>query len=234
MNDLQIDALIEKIVKKITAEMMNNKGAAFPSKVEDSKNVYVIMPEAICPIDMQKAETCLKQLKKNYKTTLVVSDKDFYNLETEKIEADRVMKRCDTNPDGVYAVVFLSASRNLIVKTALCLGDCFESRIATDAIEKGQSVYMYKEKKELCDSAPLAYRKMIEGYERQLLSYGVSFDKLPYECLDESGGKKRNIITADDIKKVSKGEKVFIYSGDIITEIAKEAAEDRNIELVYC
>lgn len=179
--------------------------------------------------------------KKAYNTIAVVPNIECCNLETEKLEADHVVKRCDVKPFGEYVVIFVSASQNLIVKTALCLSDCFESKIVIDAIESGQSVYMYKEEK-TCSSAPPAYRRRLSEYEREVSCYGVSFNELPKECStnfistrsEAAAGKKRNIITAEDVVKMRQGDKLFVYRGDIVTEVAAEVAQERDIEIVYC
>jgi len=144
------------------------------------------------------------------------------------------------NPaSGDFLTVFPVACRNLVVKTAICLQDDFESKWVAESIDHGRAVYMRKEFPLFIGLEPDAYKKKIISYYMDAERYGIQFDKLPSDCalakepaLHGCTQKKR-IVTASDLKNADLENELLLRPGDIITELARERAKELGIRICY-
>jgi hypothetical protein len=72
----------------------------------------------------------------------------------------------------------------------------------------------------------------IEEYENKFSeNSSVVYESTEYnEVLNNKDGKR--IITVQEIERYKNDKKLFLYSGDIITELAKDKAKNLNIQII--
>lgn len=203
---------------------------------------YFVLPEKISEDVVSETVRSMERLVGKYKIVLVVPDDEISNIADFICYADFIVKYCSIEKPAVGDIcIFVSASKDLVVKAALCLRLGFESSLTIDFIESGNAVYMIKEKNYLTCREPKAYQKKIEAYERELTEFGVKFNCLPVMWEDgrvkkfnniEGISKNRRIITANDIEETRSGDSFYIATGDIVTSIAREKAEKLNVKII--
>lgn len=164
-----------------------------------------------------------------------------------------VYRSCGIPEDLELAVtLFPVVSRDMLVKTALCISDTYETCWISACIEKGSRIVFSRSGlARFSGREQPAYRKRIMDYCRQVLEYGIeicSFGELaqsrPYEAGDSamlwaqkpdihglpvSEQKKKRVITSSNVEEYASGGVIYLQQGDIVTDLAKDRAKFLNI-----
>lgn len=217
---------------------MNTINSTMNQKSESRAKAYFILPVDFSSELVEEAACSMDRVAENYQVVLVVPDEDTFCISGLLLHADMIVKRDFAEKPAIGDVcIFLAASKDLVAKSALCLRIGFESNLAADFIENGNSVFMIKEKNYLTCREPKAYVRKIEKYEKDLAEYGVAFNTLPIKAKAVNtagrGESKRRIITAADIKQAENNGTLSVSVNDIVTAVAKETAEKLNVEIIY-
>lgn len=146
-----------------------------------------------------------------------------------------------------YITVFPVVPRSLIVKTALCIDDTFETRWIFQSMEKGQQViFLQSGLRKFTGKEPKSYIKKMLDYYRILLEFDIQISKYIEEktdfqlidyksnCYDLTLNKNniKQIITEKEIENYMLSKKIILNKGDIITEMAKDKARNLNISII--
>lgn len=138
--------------------------------------------------------------------------------------------------------VFPAVPRDLLVKTALCIGDTFETSWIADCLERGSRIVLLRSGlKRFSGREKPAYTKQIMAYYRQVLEYGVEIcsirelsGKEPNRQFPQMGkpeyGRKR-VITASNVDKFASDGVLYLQKEDIVTDMAKDRAKVLKIVL---
>ncbi len=148
--------------------------------------------------------------------------------------------------------VFPAVPRDLLVKTALCISDTFETSWIADCLERGSRIVLLRSGlKRFSGREQPAYTKQIMAYYRQVLEYGVEIcsirelsgkeinrqlpqmgnpEYIPELPLETEHGKKR-VITASTVDKFATDGVLYLQKGDIVTDMAKDRAKLLGIVL---
>lgn len=161
----------------------------------------------------------------------------------EKLGVDAVLKRYSVCKEILYqtgeipadlahAVTVLPAvSRDVLVKTALCISDTFENAWIAAGIEcGGRTVFLRSGLAKFSGKEPPAYVKQIMGYCRQVLEFGIEIKEADALAGMQFPPAKR-VITAANIEHFADGGILCRQPGDIVTDLAKERAELLNIKI---
>lgn len=236
MDEKQIETLAERIFLKLKKELGDARLQQDPKgNPENFPKAYIILPEKTGQNVINKTIDCLRLCKGQYETIVVAADETEICDELNQL-ADRVMTRKMVHmAAGESMTIFISASRNLRVRTALCLGGDFESDWALECIENCRPLYMLRAPQP-AENQPEAYRNKIKKYDQELESFGVFFDRLPSEkrqnCAPNRENRRKQIITAEDIKKMPCDEDLFLRQGDLVTELGRELAQEKRIRIM--
>ncbi len=216
----------KKLYVIFTEEFNEKYSTFFESLDKQSKyEAYAIVPEEI------------------YTESLINTLKQFKFCK-EVISRDKI----SLNNLDEYLTVFPIISKTIIAKTALCIGDTFETNWIFNSMEKGQKIILLQSGLEkFSGKEPVAYRKKILDYYRTLLEFDIEIsedifqvsskdfsivnEKVTHtQTTHECTGKQ--IITEYEIEKLKEYNKIVLKPGDIITEMAKDKARSLNIEIV--
>lgn len=223
----------QKKLYVIFTEEWNNKYLSLFEELEkrNEYEVYAVLPDGIYN------DSYLSNLKK-------------FNV------CKSVISRNNVNFDELseYLTVFPVVPREVIVKTALCISDIFESRWIFKSMEKGQrTILLSSGLEKFTGKEPPSYINKILNYYKTLLEFNIEITKdifqveeyenkfsenssMVYEStgynqvLNNKDGKR--IITVQEIERYKNDKKLFLNSGDIITELAKDKAKNLNIQIV--
>ncbi|MDO5516320.1 MAG: hypothetical protein Q4F66_02125 [Clostridium sp.] len=228
---------------------------------KSSKNKYIIDKEKLYVFCNCKWNSIywnffeVLQYESQYEIIPVVyddSDNEFFinNLRKFKFISKIIHKdEIELLSEGEYIIVFPVVSRNLVVKTALCLEDDFSTQQIFSALENGNRVLFYKKGfKKFTGKESRPYVKKILNYYKTLLEFNieicdeitekkilvqdeVALEKFNYSDSNELEGKR--IITANEIGRYVNDNTITLNKGDIITELAIEKAEKMNISILY-
>jgi len=157
-----------------------------------------------------------------------------------------------------YTTVFPMVPRNVIVKTALCIDDTFETKWIFKCMEKGQRIILLKSGlQRFSGKEPLGYINKILDYYRTLLEFDIEISdsvierenyNLPVSCkstssinysanynmrLNENESKNvKKVITENEMENYIQDNKIILNRGDIITDMARDKARCLNISIV--
>ncbi len=138
--------------------------------------------------------------------------------------------------------VFPVVPRDVLVKTALCIGDTFETAWIMACMEAGSRiVFLRSGLAKFSGKEPPAYVNRIMEYCRQALEYGIAIggmEALPGDGKEltaapprvENQGKRR-VITASNVDQLASNGVLFLHPGDIVTDLARDRAKFLNIVL---
>lgn len=247
MDDRQLTELIQRVLLRIQGELTSK-----PSL----QKAYILMPENWRTQNQRQCVDIVKSLQGSYHTIAVLPDDDKCPDDLYDAGMCAVAKRSEVvfPMTEDFLTVLPIASRDLVVKTALCIQDCFETRWIGQCIAHGQPVFMRRESPMFTGREPAAYQRKIEAYYREAESFGICFDRLPTKCVitqqaAPSGapvvnpvfqattasapvGKKR-IVTAKDLAEVENNGVLKLNRGDVVTALAAEHAANRGIRFEY-
>lgn len=248
MDDRQLTELIQRVLLRIQGELTGN-----PSL----QKAYILMPENWRTQCQSQCVEIVRTLQGSYHTIAVLPDDDRCPDDLYDAGMCGVVTRSEVVfPMEDFLTVLPIASRDLVVKTALCIQDCFETRWIGKCIALGQPVFMRRESPMFTGREPAAYQRKIESYYREAESFGICFDRLPTKCVITQQaappttplaavpvaqpssmpaapvGKKR-IITTQDLAEVGPNGVLKLNRGDVVTALAAEQAALRGIRMEY-
>lgn len=165
-----------------------------------------------------------------------------------------VYRSCEVPEDLEHAVtVFPVVPRDVLVKTALCIGDTFENAWIAACIERGSRiVFLRSGLAKFSGKETRAYVNRIMEYYRQVLEYGIEIcgcnelsGQRPYQPAEPlmrlvkpevvpqnppvSSHRKKRVITAANVEQFASGGILHLQPDDIITDLAKDRARFLNI-----
>ena len=255
MDEKRLRELVIKAIELIKSEATKN---IFIPK----KKLYVMFTEKWNGKYWNFFEELNKQ--NEYEAYAVIPSKINNTLHLNNLKKFEVCKGIideeDVNFDELteYITVFPIAPRNVIVKTALCIDDTFETKWIFKCMEKGQRIILLKSGLERFSSKePLSYRNKIIDYYRTLLEFDIEISdyiiqsenyNLPVTCkstsstnysvnhnvsLNENESQNvKKVITENEIEKYIQNNKIILNKGDIITDMARDRARSLNISIV--
>ncbi|WP_315078868.1 hypothetical protein [uncultured Clostridium sp.] len=195
---------------------------------ENKYDVHIVIPSNI------KSEFYLNNLKKFNVCRNIIYENDLKNYDLTE-----------------YITVFPVVPRSLIVKTALCIEDTFETKWIFESMEKGQQIiFLQSGLRKFTGKEPKNYVKKMLDYYRTLLEFDIEIsedieerieEKSDFELVDykntyyDSSLNKeysKKIITEKEIENYILNKKIVLNKGDIITEMAKDKARNLNISII--
>lgn len=205
-------------------------------------------------------ETCLKEMEASDACCIypVIPASWKKQGHEEKLRSFRacagILYRSGEKPADLEQAVslFPVVDRDVLVKTALCISDTFEtSWIAASMAQGGRTVFLRSGLERFSGKEKPAWVNRIMDYYRQVLEYGIEICSL--KELDVTGeapelftgkpvkpeyvplctpvtvcGKKR-VITAASIDRFASGGVIDLQPDDIVTDLAKDRARFLNI-----
>lgn len=181
-----------------------------------------------------------------------------YEAELKKYSSCRgiVYRTCEHPLDLEDAVtVFPVTPRDVIVKTALCLSDTFETAWIAACIGYGSRiVFLRSGLARFSGREQPAYVSRVMEYTRQVLEYGIEIRAaeelgtpehkepckpagpvhqparlvMPEFVTQHSGASnmgKKRVITSSNVETLSSGGILYLQPGDIVTDLAKDRAK---------
>lgn len=230
-------------IAKVIFQMMIEKQKVSDIGTSALPVAYVLLSERWQEYDSNLFNDTIDSLKEKYQCVLVLpdgNDKDRFSQ-----AAGCSIVTCDDVAEPAMGSVsfFPVPCRDLIVKTALCLSDDFNSHWVRMCIERGSALYMRKEKTMFTGKESKIYQKKVLSYYEDVESYGIHFleDKDKIETiLQKSTGfegiqnKTRKYITMADLDNADITKVFRIQEGDMFTALAKEHIEKLGIRIITC
>lgn len=162
-------------------------------------------------------------------------------------------RTCEKPPDLEAAVsLFPIVPRDMLVKTALCISDTFETSWIAACIEKGsRAVFLRSGLARFSGKEKPAYVSRIMEYYRQVLEYGIEIcgleeltgrQEAPKAATPKRGKteyapqssaipvrRKKRVITASNVERYASEGILYLQPDDIVTDLAKDRAKFLNI-----
>lgn len=154
-----------------------------------------------------------------------------------------VYRSCEKPFDLEQTITVLPVvPRDVVVKTALCIADTYETDWIASCIEQGsQVVFVRNGLAVFSGKEPEAYKNQILSYYRTVLTYGITVcggeEAVPQPVLKTEytaayrHDEKKRVITASNIEQMAVNGVLFINPRDIVTELALDRARFLNIVL---
>lgn len=140
--------------------------------------------------------------------------------------------------------LFPVVSRDVLVKTALCLSDTFENRWITSCIARGsRTVFLRSGLERFTGKEPPAYVGRIMECCRQVLDYGIELGSLEELDGDRKASvpaaaetvktvpavRTKQVITASNVERYAVNGVIHLQQGDIVTDLARDRARSLNL-----
>ena len=161
-------------------------------------------------------------------------------------------RSCEKPADLETAITVMPVvPRDVLVKTALCISDTYETSWISECMDKGSRVVLLRSGlARFSGKEKPAYRNRVMNYYRQILEYGVEIcsvdeftGRAPYESPGHSPAgetasgndtqhpdtKKKRVISSSNVEQFASGGVIFLQQGDIVTDLAKDRAKFLNI-----
>lgn len=240
--------LRELVIKAIELfESESSRQNLFISK----KKLYVIFTEECSDEYLSFFEKLEKQNK--YEVYAVVQSEKYDDVYLNNLKKFNVFKeiidknQVNLNELTEYVTIFPVVPREVIVKTALCIDDIFETKWIFKSMEKGQKIILLRSGLErFSGREPLSYINKILNYYRTLLEFNIEIieditqiedgNSIIHEntnnnvVLKENKGKQ--VITEQEIENYKYDKKIILNPGDIITDLANDRARSLNIQII--
>ena len=246
ISEKDLYTLVEKIIKQLLPQGTSNQASGPKSKIyyvlagdrkdwdfsfferlkdQRQHEIFVVLPPSLDNDDLSK----LKQYQQ-FGTILRQNEIDL-----------------DESTD--YLTVFPFVPRDLVVKSALCIGDTFETRWIQKCISNGRKIILLKSGIEkFTGKEPRAYVNKIQEYYKTISTYGIEIKDDIFERetpttapvikpsisparADVAKGE-RQLITTVELEQYAENKKIVLHQGDMITALAEERAEELGIEIV--
>lgn len=160
-------------------------------------------------------------------------------------------RSCQVPEDLDQAVTVLPVvPRDVVVKTALCISDTFETSWIASCMEAGgQIVFLNSGLARFSGKEPKTYVNKILSYYKQLLEYGIELCSVsdevstkkpetvptPVSTAEKAGNKRtegrKRVITASYVSQHAADGFLYVCKGDVITDLAKDRAKYLNVVL---
>ena len=251
MKELNIsEERLKELVLQVLKELEEKRAAGSGSGKK--QKLYMI-----CSSPWNEAyETCLKEMEASgaYRIYPVIPaswQKQGYEGRLRSLRACAgIVYRSREKPGDLEQAVslFPVVSRDVLVKTALCISDTFETSWIADCMEQGgRMVFLRSGLERFSGKEKPAYVNRIMEYYRQVLEYGIEICSLeeleePESCTGkpvkqeyvlwrspEAVCKKKRVITASNIDRFASGGVLCLQPDDIVTDLAKDRAKFLNI-----
>lgn len=256
MDEKHLRELVIKAIELIQSEKSHN--ITIPKK-----KLYVIMVEEWNGVYWDFFERLNKE--NQYDVYGVISNEinnsiHINNLKKFKVCKDIINEKdVDFDEISEYITIFPIVPRNIVIKTALCIDDTFETNWIFKCMEKGQRIiFLSSGLQKFSGKEPLSYRNKILEYYRTLLEFDIEIsdwiieresknitetckDALVINRLDScnmSHNENRTlsftkkVITEKEIENYVQDNKIIINNGDIITDMARDKARSLNISII--
>lgn len=217
IDEKRLRELVIKAIKLIEAEHIQNI-------VIPKKKLYVILTEEWNGQYWSFFEKLNEQ--NEYDVYAVISSKINNNLHLNNLKKFQVCKGIVDEKDmhlehlHEYLTVFPIVPRNIIVKTALCIDDTFETKWIFKCMENGQRIIFIKSGFEkFSGKEPLSYKNKILDYYRTLLEFDI-------EITDFIMQKEKNVLSIENNSTLSK-ESYSISSTQFISNYNENLKENK-------
>lgn len=166
-----------------------------------------------------------------------------------------ISQSCELPKDTDKAVtIFPLVPKDIVVKSALCISDTFETLWITSCIENGgRIIFLRNGLMKFSGKESKAYISQILAYYRKVLEYGIEIsdiseveEKAKNETLNEPYiieekdilpakviKDKKRVITASNIEHYAEDGIININESDIVTDLARDKAKFLNIIFKY-
>ena len=171
----------------------------------------------------------------------------------QSVSFGKILYRSGEMPDNLDRAVTLLpvVPRDVLVKTALCISDTYETSWIAECMKQGSRVVLLLTGLEkFSGNEKPAYRKRIMEYYRQVLEFGVEIcsteelsGRVPYEipcegtdrtmacrtenstCTLEPDKKKKRVISSSNVEQFVSDGVLYLQPADIVTDLAKDRAK---------
>lgn len=237
MDPKMLETMVLRAVRRLKTEQAPPKG----------RQLYLMLPEQWDEIFILALERL--HVPQEYEVITVFPPALWNEYFIEKIKNTGVcgklieQKTAEQAACGEYLTVFPFAARTMIAKAALCIADTFETVWIERCIGSGQKVLLLKS-----GLAPFsgkeskAYVNKINDYYRVISDYGIELaDSIPTVvppadavCSTHAGNgnKGRNVITQKEVVSYLSQGRIILNTGDTITLLAREKAQELGIEII--
>lgn len=255
MDEKRLRELVIKAIELVQAENSSNI-------VIYKKKLYVIITEEWNGRYWSFFEKLNEQYE--YEVYAVIPSRINTSLHINNLKKFQVCKGIvdekDVNFDELteYLTVFPIVPRDIIVKTALCIEDTFETKWIFKCMENGQNIIFLKSGlQKFSGKEPLSYRNKILDYYRTLLEFDIEITDCIIEkenniVLTESKSTSitkyvsnyndnlnenkyqsiKKVITEKEVESYAQNNQIILNNGDIITEMARDKASSLNIQII--
>lgn len=246
--------LRELVIKAIELIQSENAKKIFIPK----KKLYVILTEEWNGAYWKFFERLSE--RDEYDVYVVITSKINSNLHLNNLRKFNICKNIIDEKDiyfdelSEYTTVFPKVPRELVVKTALCIEDTFETKWISKSMEKGQRIIFLKSGlQKFSGKEPVSYRNKILDYYRTLLEFdieitdfiiqkendslsdiykSISSEKQVTSYCENRQSTTKKVITEKEIEIYSENNQIVLNDGDIITAMARDRAQSLNISIV--
>ena len=238
MDEQQLRRIIREVLQRVLQEDDLTAGTG-PSSLPKA---YFIFPKNWQNVESSQYLPALKAADGRYEKVIVLPERDENEERFSDVGAYTVAAYSDLcAPAEESITIFPIPCRDLVIKTALCLSEDFETCWVRKCIENGLSIYMKKESEMFTGKEPAAYRKKILSYYQDAKSYGICFSD--EEDLHQNRGNdtgmvhrkiqtKTRFITTQDLRDIPQHGEFLLHTGDVLTALAKEHIEKFGIRIV--
>ncbi|MDS0528242.1 hypothetical protein NNC19_21375 [Clostridium sp. SHJSY1] len=248
--ELDEKRLRELVIKAIQSIQEENDEKIFSLK----KKLYVLLTEEWNSDYWRFFEEINSQ--NEYEVYAVISRKINNDLHLNNLKKFQVCKKIIHEKDvnfhelTEYITVFPKISRNVVVKTALCIDDTFETKWIFKSMEKGQRIIFLKSGLEkFSGKEPFGYRKKILDYYRTLLEFDIEISDFIIKKENNDLSKNyipnnkmtlnqvkikepKKVITEKEVEQYVRDNRIILNKGDIITDMARDKAQSLNISIM--
>lgn len=158
-------------------------------------------------------------------------------------------RSCAPPEDLETAVTVLPVvPKDVVVKTALCISDTFETSWIASCLENGGQVAFIKSGfTKFTGKEPKTYVNQILSYYRQVLEYGITICEagetgpakaektVSVSAANDTvykAEKRKRVITASNVSQLAVNGILYTGEDDIITDMARDRAKFLNIEWI--
>lgn len=214
------DEIIESVIKKIMEEIILQQEA-----VTSVKKVTVMKPK-LCiladQLDNNIDKLTFSDIKRKY--DIVSIDNILESLEEPK-----------STQGQIDCLLIPRLSKSNLAKVALGIADNVETKIIQRCLEVSMDIIIWKEG--LVSSSfhiSTAYSKIFVAYERIIQEFGIKIiRKELFQNKLKSETTKQLCLTTEDVSKIDPNVNYRISKNTIITKLAQEQLQEKNIQLIY-
>ncbi|MFA9557638.1 hypothetical protein ACERII_10070 [Evansella sp. AB-rgal1] len=207
---------IEEIVKKVVAEIVAQEQQKESQRSSTKPSLYVLGKNRDVSLEH------IESVKKQYEIV--------YLSETEK----QSMKLGNWRNNQRNCLLIPILSKSNLAKIALGIADNYETEVVQQWLENSMEVVVWREGLSSCtfQTSP-EYSKMFVAYERTIQEFGISImEKEAFYRRVIKEVEQPRCLTAEDVRMIEPHSTYLISRDTIITKLAKELIQERNIQLI--